>query len=223
MLVSELVAWMRRQPASSGLRALLYMDEVFGILPPHPANPPTKSPLLTLFKQGRAFGVGAWLATQNPVDLDYKALGNAGVKLVGRLITDRDRERALWKGSASPILDDGRDADDVVAAARQTASFSSMTSAERPRVRLFSSRWAMSYLRGPVTLAEMAPLGPPRRARSGRSAIAVNPQPATAGASSPPVLQHGLSTRFQSSRRGMAQPSRLCPEPAEREQQDASI
>ncbi|HSN53849.1 MAG TPA: DUF87 domain-containing protein, partial [Candidatus Sulfomarinibacteraceae bacterium] len=87
LVVAELVAWMRRQPASAGLRALLYMDEVHGILPPHPANPPTKAPLLTLFKQGRAFGVGAWLATQNPVDLDYKALGNAGVKLIGRLIT----------------------------------------------------------------------------------------------------------------------------------------
>ncbi len=106
LLVSELVAWMRRQPASSGLRALVYMDEVFGILPPHPANPPTKKPLLTLFKQGRAFGVGAWLATQNPVDLDYKALGNAGVKLIGKLITDRDRERAL-EGLGIDVLDDG--------------------------------------------------------------------------------------------------------------------
>jgi hypothetical protein len=91
LLTSELVAWMRRQPASSGLRALLYMDEVQGIIPPYPKNPPTKGSLLTLFKQGRAYGVGAWVATQNPVDLDYKALGNAGIKLVGRLITDADR------------------------------------------------------------------------------------------------------------------------------------
>ena len=105
---------MRRQPASSGLRALLYMDEVQGIMPPYPANPPTKGPLLTLFKQGRAYGVGAWVATQNPVDLDYKALGNAGVKLVGRLITDRDRERAL-EGLGMSKLPDGRDADDIVA------------------------------------------------------------------------------------------------------------
>ncbi len=95
LLTTELVAWMRRQPSAGGLRALLYIDEVHGILPPHPAAPPTKGPLLTLLKQGRAFGVGVWLATQNPVDLDYKALGNAGVKLIGRLITERDRERAL--------------------------------------------------------------------------------------------------------------------------------
>jgi len=89
LLVSELVSWMRRQSGSSGLRALLYMDEVHGILPPHPYNPPTKGPLLTLLKQGRAFGVGAWLATQNPVDLDYKGLSNIGTWFVGRLQTRR--------------------------------------------------------------------------------------------------------------------------------------
>jgi hypothetical protein len=156
LLTSELVAWMRRQPASSGLRALLYMDEVQGIIPPYPKNPPTKSPLLTLFKQGRAYGVGAWVATQNPVDLDYKALGNAGVKLIGRLITDRDRERAL-EGLGISRLADGRDADDIVAALGKRQFLLTDVRA-RERVRVFGSRWAMSYLRGPVTLAEMDPL-----------------------------------------------------------------
>jgi len=156
LLVSELVAWMRRQPASSGLRALLYLDEVLGILPPHPRNPPTKGPLLTLFKQGRAFGVGAWVATQNPGDLDYKALGNAGVKLIGRLITDRDRERAL-EGLGIRRLPDGRDAEQVVAAlGKRQFLLEDVRASER--VRTLSSRWAMSYLRGPVTLAEMGPL-----------------------------------------------------------------
>jgi DNA helicase HerA-like ATPase len=114
LLASELVAWMRRQPGSSSLRALLYIDELQGILPPHPANPPTKLPLLTLLKQGRAFGVGVWLASQNPVDVDYKALGNAGVTLIGRLVTERDRERVL-DGLALRTLDDGRDADALIA------------------------------------------------------------------------------------------------------------
>ncbi len=156
LLVSELVAWMRRQPASSGLRALLYMDEVQGIVPPYPANPPTKGPLLTLFKQGRAYGVGAWVATQNPVDLDYKALGNAGVKLVGRLITDRDRDRAL-EGLGMKQLPDGRDADDIVAGlGKREFLFTDVRSKEGATT--FSSRWAMSYLRGPVTLAEIGPL-----------------------------------------------------------------
>jgi hypothetical protein len=156
LLVSELVAWMRRQPASSGLRALLYMDEVQGIVPPHPANPPTKGPLLTLFKQGRAYGVGAWVATQNPVDLDYKALGNAGVKLVGRLITDRDRERAL-EGLGVSELPDGRDADDLVAGLGKREFLLTDVRA-KVGAATFSSRWAMSYLRGPVTLTEIGPL-----------------------------------------------------------------
>jgi hypothetical protein len=147
LLVSEMVAWMRRQPASSGLRALLYIDEVQGILPPYPKNPPTKGPLMTLFKQGRAFGVGAWLATQNPVDLDYKALGNAGVKVIGRLITDRDRERAL-EGLGLTSLDDGRDPDDLVASLGKR-QFLLLDVRAKKRVQLFSSRWAMSYLRGP--------------------------------------------------------------------------
>ena len=156
LLTSELVAWMRRQPAHSGLRALLYMDEVQGIIPPYPKNPPTKGPLLTLFKQGRAYGVGAWVATQNPVDLDYKALGNAGVKLVGRLITDRDRERAL-EGLGMSELPDGRDADDIVAGLGKR-QFLLLDVRAKERVQTFGSRWAMSYLRGPVTLTEMGPL-----------------------------------------------------------------
>jgi hypothetical protein len=156
LLTSELVAWMRRQPASSGLRALLYMDEVHGIIPPYPKNPPTKGPLLTLFKQGRAYGVGAWVATQNPVDLDYKALGNAGVKLVGRLITDADRKRAL-EGLGMSKLSDGSDADDIVAGLGKRQFLLTDVRAKQP-VRRFGSRWAMSYMRGPITLAEMGPL-----------------------------------------------------------------
>ena len=84
---------MRRQGGTTELRALVYMDEVFGYFPPHPANPPTKRPLLTLLKQARAQGVGVVLATQNPVDLDYKGLANMGTWLVGTLQTQQDRER----------------------------------------------------------------------------------------------------------------------------------
>jgi len=204
LLVSELVAWMRRQPASSGIRALLYMDEVFGILPPHPANPPTKGPLLTLFKQGRAFGVGAWLATQNPVDLDYKALGNAGVKLVGRLITDRDRERAL-EGLGIDTLPDGRDADDAVAALGKR-EFLVDDVRSTPRVRFFSSRWAMSYLRGPVTLAEMPGLVEPRAPFSANRTSDERPR-AAADRSNPPVLDEPCTLRFDPTVSGLAEPS----------------
>ena len=94
LVANELVAWMRRQSGTTSLRALFYMDEVFGFFPPS-AMPPSKPPLLTLMKQARAYGVGVVLATQNPVDLDYKGLGNAGTWFIGRLQTDRDKARVL--------------------------------------------------------------------------------------------------------------------------------
>ena len=90
LVLSKLVTWMRRQSGTTDLRALLYMDEVAGYLPPT-ANPPTKKPIMTLMKQARAFGLGVVLATQNPVDVDYKAISNAGTWMIGRLQTDRDK------------------------------------------------------------------------------------------------------------------------------------
>src|SRR5205085_4010345 len=95
LLLEEVLSWTRKQTGTTNLRALLYFDEVFGYLPPHPANPPTKTPLMMLLKQARAFGVGILLATQNPVDLDYKALSNAGTWFVGKLQTERDKARLL--------------------------------------------------------------------------------------------------------------------------------
>jgi hypothetical protein len=188
LLGSELIAWMRRQPASSGLRALLYIDEVQGILPPHPANPPTKGPLLTLLKQGRAFGVGVWLATQNPVDLDYKALGNAGVKMVGRLLTDRDRERAL-EGLGFTASEESAQVEAAVStlAKRQ---FVLHDVRESDPVQVFGSRWAMSYLRGPLTLAEMVPLltTPGERAAHHEPAPAPSAPPLAASAAPRPPM-----------------------------------
>lgn len=207
LLVSELVAWMRRQPASSGLRALLYMDEVQGILPPHPANPPTKAPLLTLFKQGRAYGVGAWMATQNPVDLDYKALGNAGVKVIGRLITDRDRERAL-EGLGISKLSDGRRAD-VVVAELGKREFLLTDVRSKERSTSFSSRWAMSYLRGPVTLAEMGPLLQ-RTETADATAVTGRPgPPAETARYRPPPMAVDAAVRYGAGVSGNASPSVL--------------
>src|SRR5690606_26655378 len=94
LVLSKLVTWMRMQPGTSDLRALVYMDEAFGFVPPT-AVPPAKKPILTIVKQARAFGVGMVLATQNPVDVDYKALSNAGTWMVGRLQTERDKARLL--------------------------------------------------------------------------------------------------------------------------------
>jgi hypothetical protein len=150
LLFSTLLSWTRSQPGSESLRVLLYLDEVQGILPPS-ALPPTKLPLLTLVKQGRAFGTGVLLATQNPVDLDYKALGNIGIKLVGRLDTDNDRRHALQGLDVG-----GSDVEATVAALEPRQFLLAGARAGAPRV--ITSRWAMSYLRGPLTLAELKPL-----------------------------------------------------------------
>src|SRR4029078_9913315 len=95
LLLEEVLSWVRKQPGTTSLRAVLYFDEVYAYLPPHPANPPSKGPLMTLLKQARAFGLGVLLATQNPVDLDYKALSNAGAWFVGKLQPERDKARLL--------------------------------------------------------------------------------------------------------------------------------
>jgi hypothetical protein len=150
LLASMLLSWTRSQPGSESLRTLLYLDEVQGVLPPT-AMPPTKLPLLTLLKQGRAFGTGVLLATQNPVDLDYKALGNIGLKLIGRLDTENDRRRAL----------EGLDVADADAGAKVAALEPRQFLLAGARIgptRVIASRWAMSYLRGPLTLAELKPL-----------------------------------------------------------------
>ncbi len=170
LVFSEVLAWTRLQPGSDTLRVLLYLDEVQGIVPPS-AQPATKRPLLTLFKQGRAFGTGVVVATQNPVDLDYKALGNAGIKLIGRLDTANDRRRAL----EGLDLRDG-DVEETVAGLDRRQFLLAGARAGAPRV--LASRWAMSYLRGPLTLAEVRPLAAPA------SPAVTPPPPVTA----PPLL-----------------------------------
>lgn len=202
LLASEMVSWMRSRPASSGLSALMYIDEVQGILPPHPANPPTKTPLMTILKQGRAFGVGLWLATQNPVDLDYKAMGNAGIKLIGRLITERDRERAL-EGLGLAGTEDGTEIENRVSTLDKRQFLLHDVRAKQ-RVRVFSSRWAMSYLRGPITLAEMGPLleeqavtAVQKEAPTTPAGLAAGARIATSGgASQPPLLDTEIPQVF---------------------------
>jgi hypothetical protein len=155
LLLSKMVTWMRRQAGTSDLRALVYIDEVFGLAPPT-AEPPSKKPMLTLFKQARAHGVGMVVATQNPVDLDYKLMSNAGTWMVGRLQTERDKLRIIEAlRSAAGDIDVGEwDARIGALGKRQFL----LKTAGSPRPRLFTTRWAMSYLRGPVTRAELVRL-----------------------------------------------------------------
>jgi hypothetical protein len=181
LLLSKVVTWTRGLPGSSDLRALIYMDEVFGFCPPT-AEPPSKKPLLTLAKQARAFGVGMVLATQNPVDLDYKIMSNAGTWMIGRLQTERDKARIL-EALESARGDTALDELDKRISALEKRQFLLHTTRGKP-ARVFTSRWAMSYLAGPLTKDQVGRLkgpeeetGPAPEATGG--VAAANPQPPT--------------------------------------------
>lgn len=165
MLLNQFVGWMRRQQGASSLKALLYMDEIFGYFPPT-ANPPSKKPMMLLLKQARAFGVGVVLATQNPVDLDYKGLSNIGTWFVGRLQTEQDQQKVLDgivgasygqldKAQVKRLLGDMK--------GRQFL----LNSAHLDGPVLFETRWVMSYLKGPMSLTDVS------RLMEGRAAGAV--------------------------------------------------
>ncbi|MCA9195081.1 MAG: ATP-binding protein, partial [Planctomycetales bacterium] len=152
ILLNELLGWMRMQPGTSSLRALFYMDEVFGYFPPT-AKPPSKSPMLVLLKQARAFGLGICLATQNPVDLDYKGLSNIGTWFLGRLQTQRDKDRVLdgLEGAAAQTGTrfDRAAMEQTLAALGNRVFLMNNVHDDFPTI--FQSRWALSYLRGPLS------------------------------------------------------------------------
>ena len=155
LLLSAFETWMRTQSGSTSLRAILYFDELFGYLPPQ-SNPPSKTPLLRMLKQARAFGVGLVLATQNPVDVDYKALSNAGTWLIGKLQTERDKQRLLdGLQSASGNLD--RPAYDKIISALGKRTFL-LHNIHANQPVLFQTRWAMNFLAGPLTRAQIPAL-----------------------------------------------------------------
>jgi hypothetical protein len=154
LFLEELRTWTRAQAGTRTLRALLYFDEMLGYLPPHPYNPPTKEPLLSLVKQGRAAGLGIVLSTQNPADLDYKGLGNIGTWFVGALRTDRDKARVL-EGMGGAIAEAGMTPGTVeTALSRLKPRLFLMHDAQEGKLRFFFTRWTMSYLRGPLTITE---------------------------------------------------------------------
>jgi hypothetical protein len=152
LLLNEVIAWMRTQSGTSSLRAILYMDEVFGYFPPL-SNPPSKGPMLTLLKQARAYGLGVLLATQNPVDLDYKGLSNIGTWFLGRLQTERDKQRVLdglegaSTATGSSFSRSGMETTLSGLGARRFL----MNNVHDREPTLFETRWAMSYLRGPLS------------------------------------------------------------------------
>ena len=167
LLLNQLLGWVRSQSGTTSLRAMFYMDEIFGYFPPV-ANPPSKKPLLTLLKQARAYGLGVLLATQNPVDLDYKGLSNTGTWFIGRLQTERDKIRVLdgLQGAAGETHTQF----DRQAMQRLVAGLGSriflLNNVHDDRPQLFNTRWTLSYLRGPLTREQIRSLSQGRRTGS---------------------------------------------------------
>jgi hypothetical protein len=214
LLLNQVLGWVRTQSGTTSLRALLYMDEIAGYVPPV-ANPPSKGPLLTLMKQARAFGVGVVLATQNPVDIDYKGLANAGTWFIGRLQTDRDKARVLdgLEGAAASAAGGAgkfnRQAIDSMLS-QLSARIFLMNNVHEDAPVVFETRWALSYLRGPLTRNEIKTLMDAQRGRiAGAPAPASTPAtraataasstpaaPATASAAMRPVLPPDIPQYF---------------------------
>jgi hypothetical protein len=164
LLLNQIVGWMRTQSGTTSLRSILYIDEVFGYLPPI-SNPPSKIPLLTLLKQARAFGLGIVLATQNPVDLDYKAISNAGTWFLGRLQTERDKARVidgLEGASLSGEQQFSRQNMEQLLSGLGNRVFL-MNNVHDDAPTIFETRWALSYLRGPLTREQIKVLAEPMK------------------------------------------------------------
>lgn len=200
MLLNATLGWVRQQPGTSSLRALLYMDEIFGYFPPN-GNPPSKTPMLTLLKQARAFGLGLVLSTQNPVDLDYKGLSNTGTWFIGRLQTENDKARVLeaLQGAmaGSDALSQG-DLDKMLSGLGKRVFL--MHNVHEGHPVLFQTRWTMSYLAGPVTGTQIRTLMAGRKAASGQPPAANGvsaPAPSTSsGSGARPVVPPGVKQYF---------------------------
>lgn len=161
LLLEAVSSWMQGQTGTTSLRSILYFDEVFGFMPPV-ANPPSKKPLLRLLKQARAFGVGILLVTQNPVDVDYKGLTNTGTWFIGRLQTERDKKRVLeGLKTASPLASGSIDSnyDKLIGGLKSRVFLMHSVHEDLPKV--IHSRWAMNYLRGPLTRSQIQRLMDP--------------------------------------------------------------
>ena len=186
LLLNQVLGWVRAQSGTTSLRAILYMDEIFGYFPPV-ANPPSKLPLLTLLKQGRAFGLGVVLATQNPVDLDYKGLANTGTWFIGRLQTERDKARVLegleGVAAGSGQKFDKQEMDEILAGLSNRIFLLNNVHDDAPVV--FETRWAMSFLRGPLTRSQIKLLTDPLKLNAAPPAPTIPSPPLTVRPSAP--------------------------------------
>ena len=205
LLLTQVLGWMRKQSGTNSLRALLYMDEIFGYFPPV-ANPPSKAPLLTLLKQARAFGLGIVLATQNPVDLDYKGLSNTGTWFIGRLQTERDKERVLdgleGAGSSEGGRFDRTRMSQILAGLGKRVFLMNNVHEDEPAI--FHTRWVMSYLCGPLMRNQIKSLMSQKKISQGTKVQPVKPadpvrvstKKTTQIPAAKPILPPGISQYF---------------------------
>ena len=193
MLLNEIIGWMRAQPGTSSLRAIIYMDEIFGYMPPV-ANPPSKKLFLTLLKQARAYGVGLVLATQNPVDLDYKGLSNTGTWFIGRLQTERDKARVMEGLEGASAGNFNKQAMERTIAGLGKRRFLLHNVHEDEPV-VFNTRWVLSYLAGPLTRDHIRTLMKTAKNRIAAAAKAVT-KPKRKSSASAPALPPSIDQFF---------------------------
>lgn len=196
LLLNQTLSWVRAQSGTTSLRALLYMDEIFGYFPPV-ANPPSKKPLLTLLKQARAFGLGVVLATQNPVDLDYKGLANTGTWFIGRLQTERDKARVMegLEGAAAQVGSgfDRAKMDQILAGLGKRVFL--MNNVHEKEPVLFETRWTLSYLRGPLARPQIKQLMEQRKQEAPATEVVKPKASSTAPVLPPEVPQFFVPAR----------------------------
>jgi hypothetical protein len=200
VVLDQFLAWVRTQTGTQQLRALLVLDEVYGFVPPHPANPPTKRPIVSLMKQARAFGVGVLLATQNPMDLDYRALSNAGFWCIGRLQTDADRERVVDAMASEGGIAGSEPAELAELIKALAPRWFVLRNLHRPpQLALLQSRTTLCWLRGPMTRGDLKRLGalrPPQAPGLERFGKGFENCPGLqSGAGETPGLRSGKSAR----------------------------
>jgi hypothetical protein len=199
LLMNQVLGWMRSQSGTNSLRAIVYMDEIFGFMPPT-ANPPSKLPMLTLLKQARAFGVGMVFATQNPVDLDYKALSNTGTWMIGRLQTEQDKARLLdgLDSASTNATFNRKQVEKIISDLDSRVFLLNNTHEDAPE--LFQTRWALSYLRGPLTRDQIKKLMDPLKDGKPVAADSATPPPAPGTTEDtgthPPALAPGLAQYY---------------------------
>ncbi len=214
LLMNQVLGWMRTQSGTNSLRAIVYMDEIFGYLPPT-SNPPSKTPMLTLLKQARAFGIGMVFATQNPVDLDYKALSNMGTWFIGRLQTERDKARLLdGLESAAGGGFNRSQIEKIISNLDNRVFMLNNTHEDAPE--LFHTRWVLSYLRGPLTRDQIKTLMEPVKGTQptgSKSGGAPDPVSKTGVSTQPPALPPGLKQFYVPTRGSAPADSKLLYQP----------